>query len=524
MTAGRGSLRVVFQLSALVMIILFQPFLVEPARGNPIGPFNPLSCMPMARIFSASHVSWLMDEWKKMSRQEFGLLPISPVGVATLPKGAELNVVIDTTCLLDPARGPAKLDWLVRLKDSVPPRSRGGTMHSFHWQLEEDWNFADLQQAFEEEPCVNLVSPEGKFYVSSIVNDPFVREQAHLTALDYHQVIRDFLIPIMVRHPVTIAVIDTGVDFSHPELHLNKWANQHEIPGNGIDDDGNGYIDDVNGYNFASRTGAEGPQGAWPDNKHGTHVAGLAAARIGNQEGGVGIHGIAKVMSLNVFGNNGFTRSSVLENAVRYAADHRADVINLSLGGREYSRSMRSALEYAIGRGSFIVAAAGNEGVELCDNPGSFDFVSPAVYGSSIDGMLVTASTDIASGKMSRFSNFSNRLVEIAAPGAFSSEGQMVGLLSAIPDNEYAFMAGTSMSAPILSGASALVISWMKAYGYSFTPQILEKILRESAMKETALAGQVQEGRTLNLMRLREHLRANFPPRRVRSLTMGESL
>jgi roadblock/LC7 domain-containing protein len=507
----------------LVTIALLQPLLLRPARANPIGSFNPLGCMPMARIFSASHASWLMDDWKKMSRQEFGLLPISPVGLTTLPKGTELNVVIDTACLLDPTKGPLKLDWLIRLKESVPPRTRGGTMLSFHWQLEEEWSFADLQQAFEEEPCVHLVSPEGKFYVSSIVNDPFVREQAHLTALDYHQVIRDFLIPIMVRHPVTIAVVDTGVDFTHSDLRLNKWANQNEIPANGIDDDNNGYIDDVNGYNFASRIGAEGPQGVWPDNKHGTHVAGLAAARVGNQEGGVGIHGIAKVMSLNVFGNNGFTRSSVLENAVRYAADHRADVINLSLGGREYSRSMRSALEYAVGRGSFVVAAAGNEGVELCDNPGSFDFVSPAVYGSSIDGMLVTASTDIASGKVSRFSNFSNRLVEIAAPGAFSSEGQMVGLLSAIPDNEYAYMAGTSMAAPILSGTAALVISWMKAYGYSYSPQTLEKILRESAARNAALAGQVQEGRTLNLMRLREYLRANYPARRVRSLTLGES-
>lgn len=456
-----------------------------------------------------------IEDGKKLSRYEFQSLPILPSGSALLTRGTELNVVVDGACLVDPVRGPKKLDWLRQVRRELRLPNADSQTRSVRWTLQEDWDFRSLQGVLEEEPCVELVSPEGHFYVNEVFNDPFIKDQTHLAAIRFQQAIPEFFLPLMVRRDVTIAIIDTGVDFTHIDLRANRWINYKEIPKNGVDDDGNGYIDDVNGYNFASDIADPSPQGDWPEKHHGTHVAGLAAARIDNRNGGIGVNGVAKIMSLNVFGINGYTRSSILENAIRYAADRRMDIINLSLGGREFSRTMRSVLQYAINKGSFIVSAAGNDGIELCDDPASFDFISPAIYGSSIDGMIVTGSTDTSTGRLSLFSNYSRRLVEIAAPGAFNSEGQLLGLLSTMPNNAYGFLAGTSMSAPVLSGAASLAMTYLRINGYSVSPQKMEQILKAAARKDPALASAVQDGRVLDLVNLAKYLKANYPPKRL---------
>lgn len=472
---------------------------------------DPFSCVPGSGLFAAGSRQTNLEDGKKLSRKEFQALPILPAEFVLLPKGTELNVVIDGACLKDPARGPLKLPWLGQLKQQVRLSEKDSSIRSYRWTLEQAWIFKNLQDALEEEPCVQLVSPEGHYYINEVFNDPYVRQQSHLSAIRFDRSMNDFMMPILVRRDVTIAIIDTGVDLNHPDLKSNRWINRGEIPGNGIDDDRNGYVDDVNGYNFSTDSPDTGPQGDWPENKHGTHVAGLAAARIDNSKGGVGVNGVAKILSLNVFGVNGYTRSSILENAIRYAADQKADVINLSLGGREYSRTMRTALEYAISRGSFIVTAAGNDGIELCDDPSSFDFISPAAYGSTIEGMIVTGSTDAASGKLSVFSNYSRRLVEITAPGAYTSDGQLLGLLSTLPNGAYGFLAGTSMSAPVLSGAASLVVAYLKTYGYSYTPAQLEKIFKDSARSGSGLSSSIQGGRVLDMGLLASYLKANYP-------------
>ncbi|MEK7355899.1 MAG: S8 family serine peptidase, partial [Bdellovibrionota bacterium] len=408
---------------------------------------------------------------KKMDREEFGRLPILPAKSVLLSEGTPLNAVVDLQCLVDPARGAQKLDWLKALASTVPD---GKGSRSFAWRLERDWDFYVLQNDIESEPCLEMVSPQRRYTLLSVFNDPFANEQGHLDKIGFSQAMRSFLLPMLTRPKIVMAVIDTGVDFTHPDLAWNRWSNPKEVDGNGRDDDRDGYVDDVDGYNFASGNNHTGPEGDWPDNKHGTHVAGLAAGRIDNGEGGSGVAGVTEIMSLNVFGDSGYSRSTILENAIRYAADHGADVINMSLGGREYSRSMQSALEYAIRKGSFIVTAAGNEGVELCDDPMSFQFVSPAVYSRALEGMISVGSVDSVNGRFSTFSNYSPELVELAAPGAFSSSGSLLGLLSSVPGGKYGYLAGTSMSAPVASGAAALAITWLKAHGYQIAPGRLE--------------------------------------------------
>jgi len=137
--------------------------------------------------------------------------------------------------------------------------------------------------------------------------------------------------------------------------------------------------------------------------------------------------------------------------------------------------------------------------------------------------MIVTGSVDAMNGQMSLFSNFSNRLVEIAAPGALTSDGQLLGLLSTTPNNTYGFLAGTSMSAPVLSGAAALVITYLQAYHYPFNPARLEAILKEAARKEPTMAATIQEGRTLDLKALADYLKRNYPSSPANSNRMPAS-
>lgn len=505
----RPDLTRLFWILVVVVIVASQRAWADPFACHP----SP-SLFASHSLFAGSLAEPVLEGAAKMVRREFGSLPILPSGAHLLASGTELNVVVDTVCLTDEARGPKTLSWLknLRTKINVNPKS---PLRSYHYPLERHWRFNELQEVFEAEACVRIVSPERRFYLHRVPRDPLAKQQSHLDRLGFNRSITAFFLPLMLRRKtVSIAVIDTGVDFAHPDLKLNRWINKREIAANGVDDDRNGYVDDVNGFNFASMKGAAGPEGEWDENRHGSHVAGLAAARIDNQIGVSGVHGVAKLMSLNVFGLNAYTRSSVLENAIRFAADEGADIINMSLGGREYSRSMRSVLGYAINKGSFIVAASGNDAIELCDDPNSFDFISPAVYGRSLEGMIVTASIDAASGQISTFSNFSSRLVEIAAPGALTSQGgRLTGLLSTVPKNSYGYLAGTSMAAPVVSGVAALVVAWLKAYRYDVSPQRIEGILKSASPHESRLAPFVENGRVLSLTDVTSYLKKQYPPR-----------
>lgn len=470
--------------------------------------FFPLASSPIGPMRDEPGVSN-----SKLNPWEFEEVLSHPSGTFSLPMGTELNILANPICLKESQRTPSDFDWYAN------DQSHSADIHSYFYRLKKDWDVIELQKIFDEDSCVNMVSPERKYFISedvaaSLGGDPLSSDQDHLRALRYYEALSGFVVPLLVRlSPITIAVIDTGVDFTHPDLKLNRWRNTREIPGNLKDDDGNGYVDDVDGYNFSSQNAHTGPEGTWPENKHGTHVAGLAAARFENGLGVTGIQGLAKIMSLNVFGINGFTRSSVLENAIRYAADEGASIINLSLGGREYSRSMKTALEYAISKGSFIVTAAGNDGLELCSFPGGFGYVSPAIYGSILAGMMVVGSSDVDSGELSRFSNFSRDYVEILAPGAYTSQPQVIGLLSTLPNGSYGLLAGTSMAAPVLSGAAAMVVSWLKTYGYPVAPKSIEEILRAGSRRSYQLKSLVQDGRTLDLVDLLDYLKRHYPSR-----------
>ncbi len=247
---------------------------------------------------------------------------------------------------------------------------------------------------------------------------------------------------------VIIAIIDTGVDWEHPDLEANIWHNPNEIQNNGIDDDGNGFIDDYVGWDFGGLDGT-------PDNNpkedkadHGTLVAGLASAVTNNEIGVASIGYKTKIMAVKTSQND---LRSDLGNALiaygyeglKYAADNGADVINCSWGGYNYSYFAQEIIDYAIAKGALVVAAAGN------DN--SKDKFYPASY----DGVISVGGTNYVDQKAS-WSNYGIK-IDVTAPG--------VNVTSTWQDSPfYHATSGTSLSSPIVAGLAGLTFNQFPYY------------------------------------------------------------
>lgn len=233
---------------------------------------------------------------------------------------------------------------------------------------------------------------------------------------------------------ITVAVIDTGIDWHHSDLDANIWTNNNEIAYNGIDDDGNGYIDDVRGWDFVEED--NDPNDA---HGHGTHVAGLIAAEH-NDFGISGAAPDAKLMPIRVLDDQGM---GILDNVVRgihYAIDNGASVINLSLGASFGTTELFQAVRRACESNVMVVMAAGNDSA---NQP-----LYPAAYAMSF-GLAVGANT--SSGALAWFSNRSglSRMDYLTAGGT--------NLLSTLPGESYGYASGTSMAAPVVAGAAALL-------------------------------------------------------------------
>lgn len=251
-----------------------------------------------------------------------------------------------------------------------------------------------------------------------------------------------------------VAVIDTGVDYTHEDLAANMWVNEAELNGTpGVDDDGDGYIDDIYGVNVT----ASGKQAGDPmdDNGHGTHVAGIIAMSS-NGKGGVGLAWGSKIMAIKAGQSTGTFTSSDIAKAIDYADMKGADVINMSFGGTEKSYLVEQALARAFSS-CVLVASAGNDSLPTTDAPAEFprkEDIYPAGY-SYVLGVMATDQ----SGELASFSNWdyksnANCEYELTAPG--------VDIFSALPGNRYATWSGTSMAAPCVSAAAAIVRSCYK--------------------------------------------------------------
>lgn len=250
-----------------------------------------------------------------------------------------------------------------------------------------------------------------------------------------------------------ISVIDTGVDIEHSQLRDQIFKNSGEMGkdeagkdkrSNGIDDDGNGLVDDWAGYDFFHRRALSGD-----NSSHGTHVAGIIAGTHSSRAAGLhyGVQGIApqsKILPIAFLGPDGKGSIDDAIRAIRYSVARGAKIINASWGGPGCSITLRDEVRALQEKNILFVAAAGNNGVNLDtwpEYPASFEALSQITVGS-VD----------ANFQMSSFSNYSPRFVHLFAPGG--------GITSTTPGNQYATFSGTSMAAPFVSGAAALI--WAK--------------------------------------------------------------
>jgi thermitase len=272
-----------------------------------------------------------------------------------------------------------------------------------------------LPVSLPEERVLGLLSASGAVEYAEVdqlrraletPNDPYYGQQWHfgpIRAEEGWDVTRG-------SGSVTVAVIDTGVDYNHPDLASRVTA----------------------GYDYAN-----GDSDPYDDNGHGTHVAGLAAAATDNGIGVAGVDWNARILPLKVLDSSGSGYDSDIASAIRYAADSGAQVINMSLGSSTSSYTLQSAVNYAYGKGVTIVAAAGNDG------SGSVSY--PAAY----NGVIAVGAIDSSNNKAD-FSNYGSKL-DLVAPG--------VGVYSTYAGSRYQSMSGTSMASPIVAGAACLVLA-----------------------------------------------------------------
>ena len=207
---------------------------------------------------------------------------------------------------------------------------------------------------------------------------------------------------------VIVAVVDEGVNWAHPDLKNNMWINTGEVPNNGIDDDQNGYVDDVRGWDFAN--GDNTVYDAVDGDRHGTHVSGIIGAQGNNGVGATGVNQTVRIMPVKFLGPNGGTDYDGAE-AIIYAVDRGATVINCSWGGFGFSDLIAEAIDYATSKGVIIVCAAGNS---ASDN----DVPGMSFYPASSDATnVITVAASDRNGAIADFSNYGSTSVDLAAPG-----------------------------------------------------------------------------------------------------------
>ncbi len=283
---------------------------------------------------------------------------------------------------------------------------------------------------------------------------------------------------------IKIAVIDTGVDYNHPDLKDNMFINEAEANGKpGVDDDGNGFVDDIHGYDFANGDGDP-----MDDNKHGTHCAGIIAATHND----LGIRGIMKdvsIVAVKFLTARGGGKTMDAVKAIDYAVKMGVDIMSNSWGspassgakkGRrgepKFNKAIMDAVKRAEEAGIVFVAAAGNSKMDTDKTP-----FSPANI--PLPNVIAVGSIE-SGGKRSSFSNYGAQTVHVMAPGS--------SIHSTVPGDKYASLSGTSMAAPYVSGIAGLIL----ALEPTLTPtEVKQRLISTSLPQENLKSYSISKGR-----------------------------
>ena len=427
----------------VVVGILFWGGLNFGANAAPrFGPKGAPSPVPGEILVRFKHAS---DLGLGSTVTQMGIIHLTgvPVSVMTVHQkigASALRRVLDPMPQ-DLTQPPISQRWTRRENRALP--SLVGRAQEFRDQLDRTvvvrfdpkTPLEDVLAAYRNDLSVETAEPVRIYRASFIPTDPLYGSLWGLAKIGAPQAW-----DISTGTGVVVAVVDSGVDFSHPDLAASQWTNTDEIPGNHIDDDRNGYVDDVHGWDFISSDNdpSDVVEG------HGTHVSGTIAASANNGQGIVGVAFNAHVMAVRALDINGEGTSESLSKSIIYATNNGADVINASWGGSGGTDSaIASAVSYALAHGVVFVAAAGNDGNGV-----------PVEFPANLPGVIAVAATD-RNDAIANFSNTGNAL-SLAAPG--------VDILSCFPGADYQSLDGTSMATPHVSGVVALLLSYWPQY------------------------------------------------------------
>jgi subtilisin family serine protease len=338
-----------------------------------------------------------------------------------------------------------------------------------------------LLSRLRKSPLVRYAEPDFLIATSAVPDDPMFGDQYALDQISG----RDVSATTAWDEATAcskIAVLDSGVDKNHPDLRPNLWVNSGEKSGNGKDDDHNGFVDDYYGADATDHKGS-----GLDANGHGTHVAGIVGADGNNATGVSGVCWTAPIMSVRFLDERGRGGSADAADAIEYAVHEGAKVINCSFGSSSKSSALQSAIAHAKSAGALLVVAAGNDGDNIDAKPSY-----PASYA---DGNILTVAASTRQDTLAGFSNYGAKAVDVAAPGD--------GILSTLEGGGYGDKDGTSMAAPLVAGAAALLRKAKPDATYSE----IRTALRQHGDPVSGLTGKVLYGQRLNVRRALDQLR-----------------
>ena len=353
-----------------------------------------------------------------------------------------------------------------------------------HWRLAPGETTEDAVARLRADPSVEYAEPNYVLHADRVPDDPRVGElwafhnsgQTGGAAGADIDATRAWNIATGSRD-VVVAVVDSGADTNHPDLAENIFTNPGEIPGNGIDDDGNGFVDDVHGWDFANDD-----NDPFDDASHGTHVSGTIGAVGANGLGVAGVNWRVSILPLKFLDAEGSGPTSNAILAIDYATQFGITAINASWGGGGFSFALQDSIAAAGSVGTLFVAAAGNDAIDIDGLPHY-----PASY--ALPNVIAVAATDDADG-LAFFSNWGAKTVLLGAPG--------MDILSTVPGGGYETKRGTSMSAPMVTGAVAL----LRSVEPDLSVDEVRQRLQAAAVPIPSLAGKTVTGGRLDVFRL----------------------
>jgi len=437
-----------------------------------------------------------------------------------LPRLAALSflafVALATGALAAPPPAYVPDEVLVRYRPAARAAEQAALRAAVHGRVLRDFGFirverlrldgvsvADAVARLSADPRVEFAEPNYELRADRAPNDPLYPREWHL-----HNTGQTGGTPgADIRAPgawdqftgdstLLVGDIDSGLDYHHPDLVANVWTNPGEIPDNGIDDDGDGYVDDVHGYDFANND-----SDPMDDNGHGTHTAGIIAARGDNGTGVSGVCWRAKIVAIKFLNAAGVGSVASAVEAIQYSIRVGCRITNNSWGGAGDSQALRSAVAAAGAAGQLFVAACGNASRDVDVDPNY-----PSGY--RLPNVISVAATD-ADDQLAIYSNFGATTVDLAAPGS--------DILSTFPADHYALLSGTSMATPMVTGVAALA---MGRFPQLDAPAIRDLVLR-SVVPLPQLAGRVATGGRLDAF-LTLLVPDSLPPAAISDLTASD--